>query len=88
MNGSEDLSGGFSPSTGHSYTLGSGEGGASAPRGHVRAGSAGNWGNFSRSHLASAYPHAASPANETMNSPWSTTELSMGSSRLNDKAWA
>ena len=62
--------------------------------GHVRAGSAGNWGAFARgsSHLASAsaYPHAASPAGEIMGgvSPWSSTELAVGSSRLNEKAWA
>lgn len=55
--------------------------------GHVRAGSAGNWGSFSRnSHLAT-YPHASSPDN-AVASPWSTTELAVGSSRLNEKAWA
>ncbi|KAF9474299.1 hypothetical protein BDN70DRAFT_323578 [Pholiota conissans] len=69
--------------------------GSSAPRvnGHVRAGSAGNWGSFGRSsHLStstSAYPHGVSPAGEIMsNSPWSSTELAVGSSRLNEKAWA
>ncbi|KJA26025.1 hypothetical protein HYPSUDRAFT_133723 [Hypholoma sublateritium FD-334 SS-4] len=63
--------------------------------GHVRAGSAGNWGAFARpsSHLAaaSAFPHAAaSPAGEIMGggSPWSSSELAVGSSRLHEKAWA
>ncbi|KAF8971501.1 hypothetical protein BDZ97DRAFT_1244871 [Flammula alnicola] len=61
--------------------------------GHVRAGSAGNWGAFSRnSHLStstSAYPHGPSPAGEIMsNSPWSSTELAVGTSRLHEKAWA
>ncbi|KAJ3514606.1 hypothetical protein NLJ89_g2277 [Agrocybe chaxingu] len=95
-----DLS--FSPSppaTGHSYGLSSaGETSTSQPtptrvNGHVRAGSAGNWASFSRnSHLStstSAYPHGPSPAGEIMsNSPWSSTELAVGSSRLHEKAWA
>ncbi|TFK41323.1 hypothetical protein BDQ12DRAFT_600759 [Crucibulum laeve] len=95
FNGTEvDLS--FSPSppaTGHSsYALPSGDGvPSSRANGHVRAGSAGNWGSFGRSsHLTpSAYPHASSPAGEIIaNSPWSSTELAMGSSRLHEKAWA
>ncbi|KAF7306622.1 hypothetical protein MIND_00453600 [Mycena indigotica] len=57
--------------------------------GHVRAGSAGNWGSFSRtSHLATGYSQASPSTEAPANSPWSTTELAVGSSRLNDKAWA
>jgi hypothetical protein len=66
--------------------------GAGRVNGHVRSGSAGNWGGFGRSsNLAtSAYPHAASPAGEIMggSSPWSSTELAVGTSRLHEKAWA
>lgn len=95
LNGSEgDLS--FSPSppaTGHSYGLSSTE---NAPNGrvngHVRGGSAGNWGSFSRSSLSnstSAFSHGPSQAGEIMsNSPWSSTELAVGSSRIHEKAWA
>lgn len=86
----------FTPVSGHSsFALSSGESNPSAghvPRvqGHVRAGSAGNWGSFSRSNLApSPYPHSSSPGGDiTINSPWSTTELAVGSSRLHEKAWA
>ncbi|CAK5264884.1 unnamed protein product [Mycena citricolor] len=55
--------------------------------GHVRAGSAGNWGSFSRSsHLGFGQ---SSPSTEVGSSPWSTTELAVGSSRLHEKAaWA
>jgi hypothetical protein len=81
------------PATSHSYTLASGENNQSGqPRGngHVRAGSAGNWGSFSRSSLSTAYTNGASPAGEIMssNSPWSSTELAVGTSRLHEKAWA
>jgi len=66
--------------------------GATAPRanGHSRSGSAGNWGSFSRSsHLAAPYPQSSGGTGELKgNSPWSTSELAMGSSRLNEKAWA
>ncbi|KAJ4476679.1 hypothetical protein J3R30DRAFT_3704156 [Lentinula aciculospora] len=95
--GSEDISYQASQSmTGNSYILPSGDGNPSAPRvnGHVRAGSAGNWGNFTSNRPigqfpASAYPHGASPAGDgPVNSPWSTTDLTMGPSRLNEKAWA
>ncbi|KAF8078287.1 hypothetical protein FPV67DRAFT_1464817 [Lyophyllum atratum] len=93
LNGSEaDLN--FNPSppvSGHSpYALSSNEAPART-NGHVRAGSAGNWGSFSRSsQLAqSAYPHGSSPVGEIMaNSPWSSTELAVGSSRLHEKVWA
>ncbi|KAF8168268.1 hypothetical protein B0H34DRAFT_53432 [Crassisporium funariophilum] len=98
FNGSEvDLNFSTSPPTsGHSYALSSTEGNQTGPtrvNGHVRSGSAGNWGSFTRSsHLStstSAYPHGSSPAGEIMsNSPWSSTELAVGSSRLHDKAWA
>ncbi|KAF9535500.1 hypothetical protein CPB83DRAFT_888206 [Crepidotus variabilis] len=94
--GSDDLS--FSPSPpagGHSYTLSSGSESPVQPvptraNGHVRAGSAGNWASFSRSNLStSAFPHGPSPAGEIMsNSPWSSNDLAVGSSRLNEKAWA
>ncbi|KAL0950810.1 hypothetical protein HGRIS_007574 [Hohenbuehelia grisea] len=66
-----DADGTFSPSppiTGQQYTMSSAVDGSSsaAPRanGHVRSGSAGNWGNM-----------------------W-TSDLAVGSSRLNEKAWA
>ncbi|KAJ6501708.1 hypothetical protein C8R47DRAFT_970199 [Mycena vitilis] len=94
FNGSEgDVN--FSPSppaSGHSpFNLPSGDSTSSAGRtnGHVRAGSAGNWGSFSRSsHLTGGYGQS-SPSNEAAaSSPWSTTELAVGSSRLHEKAWA
>src|SRR5262245_25236469 len=60
--------------------------------GHSRSGSAGNWGSISRSsNLAapSLYPRSSSPTPEVnVNTPWSTSELAVGSSRLNEKAWA
>jgi len=89
--------GDFSPSppaSGHAYGRESPQPGPSGPprvNGHVRAGSAGNWGSYTRSsHLStSAYPHSPSPAGEIMsNSPWSSTELAVGSSRLHEKSWA
>ncbi|KIK71341.1 hypothetical protein GYMLUDRAFT_66551 [Collybiopsis luxurians FD-317 M1] len=95
--GSEDISYQASQSmAGNTFALPSGDGNSTTPRvnGHVRAGSAGNWGNFSSNRSTSqfpvsAYPHASSPAGEgPVNSPWSTTELTMGTSRLNEKAWA
>lgn len=82
------------PASNHSYTHTSGENsqaGQNRVNGHVRAGSAGNWGSFSRSsHLSTAaYPNGSSPAGEIMsNSPWSSTELAVGTSRLHEKAWA
>jgi len=79
------------PLSGHSSFAMSSNDGPTRTNGHVRAGSAGNWGSFSRSsHLAqSAYPHGSSPAGEIMtNSPWSSTELAVGSSRLHEKVWA
>ncbi|ESK98496.1 ccch-type zn-finger protein [Moniliophthora roreri MCA 2997] len=87
--GSDDFGYNYS----QTYSVGSddGSGGVTRANGHVRAGSAGNWGNFSArgSHLNSAYPSAASPVGEaSLNSPWTATELTMGSSRLNEKAWA
>jgi hypothetical protein len=100
FNGTEvDLNFNTSPpsvSNHSSYALSSVENNSSASQGqrangHSRSGSAGNWGSFSRSaHLApSPYPHSSSPAGEMkMNSPWSTSELAVGSSRLNEKAWA
>lgn len=75
-----------------SFGLSAVENGTSQGRvnGHSRSGSAGNWGSFSRSaHLSmSPYPHSSSPAGDKMTSPWSTSELAVGSSRLNEKAWA
>ncbi|KAF7978926.1 hypothetical protein HWV62_44466 [Athelia sp. TMB] len=58
--------------------------------GHSRSGSAGNWGSFSRSSLGTPpYPQSSGANGELKgNSPWSTTELAVGSSRLNEKAWA
>jgi hypothetical protein len=101
FNGTEvDISSPPSVSSGHSaFGLSSAESvpnaGHHAPRpnGHVRSGSAGNWGSFPRtSHLApSPYPHSSSPGGEVnmqQHSPWSTSELAVGSSRLNEKAWA
>ncbi|KAJ7139774.1 hypothetical protein C8R44DRAFT_312601 [Mycena epipterygia] len=94
FNGSEgDVN--FSPSppaSGHSpFALPSGDSTSSAGRtnGHVRAGSAGNWGSFSRSsHLTTAYGQSSPSTEAAANSPWSTTELAVGSSRLHEKAWA
>ncbi|KAJ6627277.1 hypothetical protein B0H10DRAFT_1996344 [Mycena sp. CBHHK59/15] len=80
------------PASGHSpFQLPSGDSTSSAGRvnGHVRAGSAGNWGSFSRSsHLTSAYGQSSPSTEAVINSPWSTTELAVGSSRLHEKAWA
>ncbi|KAL0578025.1 hypothetical protein V5O48_003975 [Marasmius crinis-equi] len=90
--GSDDLS---SYNYSQNYSVGSDDGstgGNARANGHVRAGSAGNWGNFTTArsaHLNSAYPHAPSPVGDVqINSPWTATELTMGSSRLNEKAWA
>ncbi|KAF9270516.1 hypothetical protein L218DRAFT_983016 [Marasmius fiardii PR-910] len=88
--GSDDLTYNYS----QNYSVGSDDGssgGAGRANGHVRAGSAGNWGNFTarNTHLNSAYPHAPSPVGDVqINSPWTATELTMSSSRLNEKAWA
>jgi hypothetical protein len=85
---------GFNPSppaSVHSYGHGQSSSENSQPtppsrvNGHVRAGSAGNWGSITRSsHLStSAFPHGPSAAGEIMsNSPWSSTELAVGSSLL------
>ncbi|KAG5350854.1 hypothetical protein C0989_009024 [Termitomyces sp. Mn162] len=56
------------------------------PNGHVRAGSAGNWAGFPRSHLSQS-PFPTSNEN-TVNAPWSSTDLGLGSSRLHEKVWA
>ncbi|KAJ3718354.1 hypothetical protein C8R42DRAFT_723710 [Lentinula raphanica] len=94
--GSEDISYQASQSmAGNSYPLPAGDGNPIVPRvnGHVRAGSAGNWGNFTSNRPStqfplSAYPRGPSPAGEGhINSPWTTTEIAMGPSRLNEKAW-
>ncbi|KAJ7225863.1 hypothetical protein GGX14DRAFT_641447 [Mycena pura] len=80
------------PASNHSpFTLPSNDNTPSAGRtnGHVRSGSAGNWGSFSRSsHLSAGYGQASPSTDAPANSPWSTTELAVGSSRLNEKAWA
>jgi hypothetical protein len=65
--------------------------GVTAPRanGHSRSGSAGNWGSFSRNNHLAPYPQSSGAGGELKgNSPWSTSELAVGSSRLNEKAWA
>ncbi|KAJ7462734.1 hypothetical protein B0H11DRAFT_94258 [Mycena galericulata] len=92
FNGSEDFSP-SPPASGHSpFALPSGDStssGGSRTNGHVRAGSAGNWGSFSRSsHLTSAYGQSSPSTENAASSPWSTTELAVGSSRLHEKAWA
>lgn len=52
--------------------------------GHVRAGSAGNWPQtFRSSRLSQPSQLSAVPGNELKNpSPWATSELAIGSSRL------
>jgi len=92
FNGTDDFNL-TSPPTGpgHNYTLSTGDAMShAAPRmsGHVRAGSAGNWGSFTRSQLAnSAYTGSSSPAAEIIaNSPWN--EIALTSARLHEKAWA
>jgi hypothetical protein len=66
--------------------------GVTTPRanGHSRSGSAGNWGSFSRNnHIAAPYPQSSGAGGELKaNTPWSTSELAVGSSRLHEKAWA
>ncbi|EGO04708.1 hypothetical protein SERLA73DRAFT_173919 [Serpula lacrymans var. lacrymans S7.3] len=57
---------------------------------HVRSGSAGNWVSFNQSrHVATpSYPLPSDGSGETTsNVPWSTSELAVGSSRLDDKSW-
>lgn len=57
--------------------------------GHVRAGSAGNWGSLVRSNLVNTSfgRGTHSPAGDIMSaSPWSSGE--MAALRLNEKAWA
>lgn len=79
-----------SPASGHSsFVLSTAEGGR--VNGHVRAGSAGNWGSFPRNnHLAaSAYPHGQSPAGDMGSSPWAPNDIQgVGASRLHEKVWA
>ncbi|KAF8213424.1 hypothetical protein K438DRAFT_1915501 [Mycena galopus ATCC 62051] len=90
LNGSDDFTP-SPPSTGHSsFALGDGAAsGSGRANGHVRAGSAGNWGSFSRSsHLTGPYGQSSPSAENAASSPWSTTELAVGSSRLHEKAWA
>ncbi|PCH33380.1 hypothetical protein WOLCODRAFT_21971 [Wolfiporia cocos MD-104 SS10] len=54
--------------------------------GHVRSGSAGNWGNTARSSHLTAYPLSSIPGGELKtNSPWA--DYSVGS-RLAEKNWA
>jgi hypothetical protein len=69
------------------YGLTSPDTSAQTPRanGHARTGSAGNWGSMNRNSTLtmSAYPRVGG---ET--TPWSTTELAVGSSRLNEQNWA
>lgn len=51
---------------------------------HVRSGSAGNWGSVARSTnltASSAYPQSPEDSNVS-SAPWSTSELSVGSTRL------
>ncbi|KAI0757310.1 hypothetical protein C8Q80DRAFT_1090821 [Daedaleopsis nitida] len=55
--------------------------------GHVRSGSAGNWGAATRGANHLAYPLSSIPGNELKtNSPWA--DYSVGSSRLAEKNWA
>lgn len=62
-------------------------GGNAVPRSHhVRSGSAGNWGSVTRSTnltATSAYPQSPED-NNVSSAPWSTSELSVGSTRLAD----
>ncbi|KAI6045070.1 hypothetical protein EDC04DRAFT_195070 [Pisolithus marmoratus] len=53
---------------------------------HVRSGSAGNWGSVTRSTnltATSAYPQSPEDS-DVSSAPWSTSELSVGSTRLAD----
>ncbi|KAG6910584.1 hypothetical protein DXG01_009535 [Tephrocybe rancida] len=89
VNGSEvDLNFSSSPpaASGHSFPLSSSDA-PTRPQGHVRAGSAGNWGGFPRSSHLSQSPFPAS-GDGTTNAPWSSTDLAVGSSRLHEKVWA
>ncbi|KAG6817597.1 hypothetical protein H0H87_006225 [Tephrocybe sp. NHM501043] len=88
VNGSEvDLNFSSSPpaaSSGNSFPLSSSDP-PTRSHGHVRAGSAGNWGGFSRSsHLTqSPFPTTG----DTVNVPWTSTDLAVGSSRRLEKVW-
>ncbi|KAG6889356.1 hypothetical protein C0995_001421 [Termitomyces sp. Mi166 len=89
VNSSEvDLNFGSSPPapSGLSFPLSSSDVPA-RPSGHVRAGSAGNWAGFPRSHLSQS-PFPTSNDNNTVNAPWSSTDLALGPSRLHEKVWA
>lgn len=66
-------------------------GGHAHGHGHSRSGSASNWGSFGQAgHLAGAYAHTPSPANEMggVSSPWGNQDPSHGSTRLNDRTWS
>ncbi|RDX56168.1 hypothetical protein K466DRAFT_13236 [Polyporus arcularius HHB13444] len=55
--------------------------------GHVRSGSAGNWGTATRSSHLTAYPLSSIPGGELKaNSPWA--DYNAASSRLAEKNWA
>ncbi|KAG6866843.1 hypothetical protein C0991_008779 [Blastosporella zonata] len=89
VNGSEvDLSFSSSPpaTSGHSFPLPSSDAPA-RPHGHVRAGSAGNWGSFTRSSHLSQSPFPTTGDN-TVNAPWPSTDLAVGTSRRHEKVWA
>ncbi|KIJ68674.1 hypothetical protein HYDPIDRAFT_24928 [Hydnomerulius pinastri MD-312] len=49
---------------------------------HVRSGSAGNWGNVSRSSNLTAAPSYPQSSDTNGDAPWSTSELAVGSARL------
>jgi hypothetical protein len=50
---------------------------------HVRSGSAGNWGNVTRSSNLTAAP-SYPQSSEAHDAPWSTSELAVGSARFTD----
>lgn len=71
-----------------SYAYASGDGNV-RPNGHTRTGSAGNWGNTPRNNQFSHSTYGTSSASEIVaSSPWTSAELGIASSRINEKVWA
>ncbi|KIK95623.1 hypothetical protein PAXRUDRAFT_369679 [Paxillus rubicundulus Ve08.2h10] len=54
------------------------------PRSHARSGSAGNWGNVTRSSNLTAAPSYPQSLETNSDAPWSTSELAVGSAKLTE----
>ena len=51
---------------------------------HVRSGSAGNWGNVTRSSTLTGAPTFAHSSETNGDAPWSTSELTVGNGRITE----